>query len=104
MVNPVEAAHYSQMYDGLMHIWGHVMCISRALLSLCFMARDGISQPFKLHTASLKQSSYSAFFHPGNMFHEQSLKFSFTCTTNSPERRTVVALNMTVACLTFVGK
>lgn len=26
------------------------------------MARDGISQPFKLHTASLKQSSYSAFF------------------------------------------
>lgn len=80
------------------------MCISRALLSLCFMAKDGISQPFKLHTASLKQSSYSAFFHPGNMFHEQSLKFSFTCTTNSSERRTVVALNMTVACLTFVGK
>lgn len=62
VVNPVEAAHYSQMYDSLMHIWGHVMCISWALLSFCFMAKDGISQPFKLHTASLKQSSYSAFF------------------------------------------
>lgn len=59
VINPVKAVHYSQTYDGLKCISGEMLCASLELFSL-FMAKDEISQPFKLYTASLKQGLFSS--------------------------------------------
>lgn len=43
-INPLEAAHYSQMYDGLKSISGEIFRASLELFSHCFMVKDAISQ------------------------------------------------------------
>ena len=92
VINPVEAAHYSQTYDGLKCISGEKVCASLELFSpFALWVKMKFSQPFKLYTASLKQGLLFSLFLPGNMFHEQSLKFSLTCRTSPPERCMLVA-------------